>query len=85
MIQFPSILGTDETIINDSMLPTSSVNGMIGVLMKFLHTQRQRHWLDNLSEADNMVPYIIAAGDHKYGLFLPVCLTKIDILPFLLQ
>ena len=61
---------------NPNMQLWCSFLEMTGILQRFLCAQREGDWLDFLSEAGNMLPYIISAGHHKYGVFLPLYLKE---------
>ena len=51
---------------------------MVDNLQRFHFYQRASHWSGYLSEAANMLPFLEAAGHHKYGLeSLPLFLQEI--------
>lgn len=54
---------------------------MTSILHRFLYAQREGNWQDYLNEAGNMIPYIVAAGHHKYGVYLPLYLNDMNQLP----
>lgn len=54
---------------------------MTGILLRFIHAQREGSWLDYLQEATRMLPFIVAAGHHKYGVYLPLYLQEMRELP----
>jgi len=54
---------------------------MMRILVCFLHAQRVGNWLDYLDQAGKMLPYIVAAGHHKYGIYLSLHLQEMKKLP----
>ena len=49
-----------DSVVYLPLIPSSPTNASEG------------YWADYLTEATNMIPYIVAAGHHKYGLYLPL-------------
>ena len=55
---------------------------MSEILHKFLYYQREGVWLGTLQESANMIPYLAAAGYHKYAQqSLPLFLHDMKELP----
>ena len=65
-----------------SCLPTHKVwetfIEMTSILVRFIRAQREGLWLDYLKEAYRMLPFIVAAGHHKYGIYLPLYLQEMS-------
>ena len=53
---------------------------MMGILLHFLHAQREGLWFEYLAEAGRMVPYLVATGHHKYSVYLPLYLKEMATL-----
>jgi hypothetical protein len=52
-----------------------------GILSRCMYAQRDRNWLEYLSEAGHMLPYILTAGHNTYGVCLPLYLKEMKSLP----
>lgn len=49
---------------------------MMEILLSFVCSQREGNWIDYLDQAGNMLPYLVAAGHHKYGVYLSLHLKE---------
>ena len=49
---------------------------MVKILFQFIYAQWEGQWMDYLTEAAKMIPYIVAAGHHKYGIWLSLYLKE---------
>ena len=41
---------------------------MCEIMLRFLHAERDGIWSEHLTAASQMLPYIVSAGHHKYGI-----------------
>ena len=51
---------------------------MIHILLRFTAAQRSGNWEQTLTEAGNMLPFIVAAGHHNYSYSLPLFLKEMN-------
>ena len=54
---------------------------MVMVLKRYIQSERAGLWDNHLSEIDNMLPYLVAAGHYKYVSCVPHYLTAMKSLP----
>ena len=54
---------------------------LIGIAIEFMHAERNASWSDHLSATSRMLPYIISAGHHKYGVCIINYLEEMRKLP----
>jgi hypothetical protein len=43
----------------------------VTILKRYIHSERAGEWQHHLDEVENMMPYLVAAGHHKYVSCLP--------------
>ena len=53
---------------------------MMKILLCFIYAQREGDWLDYLHQANKMLPFIVASGHHKYGVYLSLHLKEMKTL-----
>ena len=51
------------------------------ILKRYIHSERDGLWDEHLKEIENMMPYMVAAGHHKYVSCLPHYLESMKQLP----
>ena len=54
---------------------------MAGVLLRYIQSECLGWWDDHLTEAQNMLPYMVSAGHSKYATCLPHYLDDMRSLP----
>lgn len=54
---------------------------MVQILKRYIHAERAGLWESHLTETENMLPYLVSAGHHKYVSCVPHYLDAMKKLP----
>ena len=54
---------------------------MVDILKRYIHAEQFRLWNDHLSEAHNMLPFLVSAGHRNYVACFPHYLEDMQNLP----
>ena len=57
---------------------------MVMIMKQFIHAKRAGLWDEHLAEVEKMMPYLVAAGHHKYVSCLSHYLDAMRVLPVFL-
>ena len=54
---------------------------LMEIALQFMHAERNASWSEHLSATSRMLPYIVSAGHHKYGVCVVNYLEEMRKLP----
>ena len=83
--QCTNMIANDFQCLKNFKSPTTKLwliyLDMVAVLRKYIHAERTANWALHISTCEQMLPYIVAAGHHKYVSCLPHYIQALKDLP----